>query len=199
MSDLTLDVGLAAKLKVAFARNGWTEQLIDAACEGDKLGQFKQVLLGHAAITVVEHVIDCDADPFNPWQKDGWTVEEHQKGGSFKWDAAQVAFHLSSGQKGDKYIEGNKLRKELADKGIPVLNANVLDYLLANPHLIPEEWKKDGKGNTRYIFFWGTIYCRRDGSLYVRCLYWHGGGWDWGSDWLDRVWGSYGPAAVRAS
>ncbi len=199
MSDLTLDVGLAAKLKVAFARNGWTEQLIDAACEGDKLGQFKQVLLGHAAINVVEHVIDCDADPFNPWEKDGWTVEEHQKGGSFKWDAAQVAFHLSSGQKGDKYIEGNKLRKELTEKSTPVLNANVLDYLLANPHLIPEEWKKDGKGNTRYIFFWGTIYRHRGGNLCVRCLYWIDGRWHWSNDWLGRDWYGRSPAAVRAS
>ena len=199
MSDLTLDVGLAAKLKVAFARNGWTPELIDAACEGDKLGQFKQVLLGHAAINVLEHVMDCDADPFQPWQKDGWTVEEHQKGGSFKWDSAQVAFHLSSGQKGDKYIEGNKLRKELSDKGIPVLNANVLDYLLKNPHLIPEEWKRDGKGNTRYIFFWGTIYRRRGGGLYVRYLCWRGGRWRWGYCWLDDDFYGLDPAAVRAS
>lgn len=192
MSDLTLDVGLAAKLKVAFARNGWTEQLIDAACEGDKLGQFKQVLLGHAAINVVEHVIDCDAQPFVP---DGWSVEEHQKGGAFKWDkeTQKDALYLSKGQAGSKYIEGNKLRKELTEKSAPVLNANALDYLLANPHLIPEEWK--GK----YVFFWGTVYRDRDGSLYVRYLYWCDGRWYWSSHWLDSGFSGNGPAAVRAS
>ncbi len=197
MSNLTLDVGLAAKLKVAFARNDWTEQLIDAACEGDKLGQFRQVLLGHAVITQVEHVIDCDANPFNPWANDGFTIEEHQKGGQWKFDPKQVEFFLSSGQKGGKVIEGNKLRKELAKK--PVFNANVLDYLLAHPKLIPDEWKTDGNGNTRYTFFWGTIYRGRGGSLYVRCLYWDDGRWDWGNDWLARDWYGSDPAAVRAS
>lgn len=191
MSDLTLDVGLAAKLKVAFARNGWTEQLIDAACEGDKLGQFRQVLLGHAAITVVEHVIDCDADPVKPWSKDGWTVDEHQKGGKWKFDPKRVELYLSSGQKESKYIGGDKLRKELAQK--PVFNANVLDYLLANPHLIPEEWK--GK----YIFFWGTIYRSPDGDLYARCLCWDDGTWYWSYDWLGSDWLGRNPAAVRAS
>ncbi|MSU74806.1 hypothetical protein EXS57_03455, partial [Candidatus Kaiserbacteria bacterium] len=156
MSNLTFDVGLAAKLKVAFARNDWTEQLIDAACEGDKLGQFRQVLLGRAVITQVEHVIDCDANPFNPWANDGFTIEEHQKGGQWKFDPKQVEFFLASGQKDGKVIEGNKLRKELAKKS--VFNANVLDYLLAHPELIPDEWKTDGNGNTRYIFFWGTVY-----------------------------------------
>lgn len=192
MSDLTLDVGLAAKLKVAFARNGWTPELIDAACEGDKLGQFKQVLLGHAAITVVEHVIDGDAQPFVP---DGWSVEEHQKGGAFKWDKEthKDALYPSKGQAGSKYIEGNKLHKELTDKSIPVLNANVLDYLLANPHFIPEEWK--GK----YVFFWGTVYRHRVGRLCVRYLFWFGGRWGWSYQRLDDDWFGSSPAAVRAS
>ncbi len=204
MSDLTLDVGLAAKLKVAFARNGWTEALIDKACEGDSLGQFRKVLQGHATITVVEHVIDCDADPFLP---NGWKVEEHQKGGQFKWDPSN---HLSNlpilyldekGQRNGKSIEGNKLREKLAKdlvKGA-LLNANVLDYLLANPHLIPEEWKKDEKGNTRYIFFWGTVYRLSDGYLCVRYLCWDVSRWYWGSHWLDDDWGDGDPAAVRAS
>jgi len=167
MSNLTLDVGLAAKLKVAFARSGWTEQLIDAACEGDKLGQFRQVLLGRAVITKVD--IDCDAAPFNPWANNYFTIEEHQKGGQWKFDPKQVDFFLSSGQKDGKVVEGNELRKELVKK--PVFNANVLDYLLAHPELIPDEWKTDGNGDTRYIFFWGTVYRDRDGYLCVRCLY----------------------------
>lgn len=191
MSNLTLDVGLAAKLKVAFARNGWTEQLIDAACEGDKLGQFRQVLLGHASITVVSHVIDCDADPFVP---DGWSVEEHQKGGSFQWDASKVELWLANGQKNGevKVIESKILCKGMAKK-VP-FNACILDYLLANPHLIPEGW--EGK----HVFFWGTVYCNRHGFLRVRCLYWSDDErWYWGSRWLGSLWFDGDPAAVRAS
>lgn len=134
------------------------------------------------------HIVDCDADPFVP---DGWSVEEHQKRGSFEWDASKVELWLANGQKNDKVLEGNKLRKEMAKK-VP-FNACVLDYLLANPHLIPEEWK--GKS----IFFWGTVYRSRDGDLYVRYLYWSGSGWFWSSIWLDSDWRGRSPAAVLAS
>lgn len=194
---LEVTVGQAYKLQGAFRRNGWTPELIDKLCQGDMLDQFKQVLLGHATITAVCHTIDCDAQPFVP---DGWSVEEHQKGGAFKWDkeTQKDALYLSKGQTGSKYIEGNKLRKELTDKSPPVLNANALDYLLANPHLIPEEWKRDGKGNTRTIFFWGTIYRRRDGNLFVRYLRWGDRRWRWGSRWLDDDWYGNCPAALRA-
>ena len=88
------------------------------------------------------------------------------------------------------------MRKLLSSNS--VLNVNVLDYLFKNPHLIPESWKKDEKGNTRYIFFWGTIYRNSGGSLYVRYLYWYGSRWRWGYHWLVRDWDSDYPALVRA-
>ena len=121
------------------------------------------------------HLINLDADPFIP---DGWYVEEHQKGGQFKWDASKVRLYLSEPQKRGRSIEGNKLRNTL--KHQLVLNANVLDYLLKHPHLIPEEW------NSKYVFFWGTIYRDSDGYLDVRHLYWYGGRWDWDDCWLGR-------------
>lgn len=139
-------------------------------------------------------VIDCDADPFVP---DGWKVEAHTKGGSLNFDPALVQFYLADGQKNGKSIEGNKLRKELAN--MSVMNANVLDYLLANPDLIPEDWKTDESGNTRYIFFWGTIYRDSDGDLCVRCLCWGGGRWRWSYGWLGGSWSGDRPAAVLAS
>lgn len=148
----------------------------------------QRFLAGHCEVIVKEHIINCDADPFVP---NGWKVEEHRKGGRFKWDASQVALYLSKGQRDGKVIEGNKLRKELADK--PVYNATVLDYLLANPDLIPEEWK--GK----YVFFWGTIYRGSGGDLCVRYLYWYGGRWGWGDGWLGSGWDDFSPAAVPAS
>ena len=135
-------------------------------------------------------VVDLDANPFVP---DGWSVEEHQKGGQFAFDPAKLGLHLSKKQEGDGRIEGNKLREEL--KAQPVVNANLLDWLYRkeNQHLIPDEWK--GKA----VFFWGTIYRDADGSLCVRDLFWLGDGWYWGCRWLDYDWYSVFPAAVSAS
>lgn len=149
-----------------------------------ELKSIKNVLLGRAKIVMVEHVIDCDADPYIP---DGWKVEEHIKGGQFTWDSRKVELFLSQKQKKGS-MGGNELRQEL--KGKPVLNAIVLDYLLAHPELIPEEWK--GK----YIFFWGTIYRHSDGGLCVRYLSWDDGQWGWGYFWLGSGWDDYDPAAL---
>ncbi len=146
----------------------------------------KRFLRGEAEVVVVKHIIDCDADPFVP---DGWKVEEHKKGSKFEWSQTKVKLHLDDAQvKGS--IEGNKLREKLASES--VLNANVLDYLLKNPHLIPEEWK--GK----YIFFWGTVYRDSGGGLCVRCLYWFDRQWYWDSYWLDYGWRSYDPALLAS-
>jgi hypothetical protein len=186
--------GEIQEVEFALARAGYTHQEVKELTKGDRLGLFRNVLLGHAEVKMLEYIIDLNADPFVP---NGWGVEEHQKGGSFKWDPRQVQFYLSEPQGKEKSIEGNKLRKELEGKS--VLNANVLDYLLAHPHLIPEDWKEDGKGRTRYIFFWGTIYRDSDGGLCVRCLYWGGGRWRWSLRWLDYVWDVSYPAALRAS
>ena len=156
----------------------------------NKLGGMEGVqrfLSGHADVYCKEHIIDCDVAPFVP---DGWKVEEHQKGGQLSFNAPQIELHLPVAQKNGT-IEGNKLRKELAGK--PVLNANVLDYLLAHPELIPEDWK--GK----YVFFWGTVYRDSDGNLCVRFLYWIVGRWSWGNGWLDDGWYGDYPAALHAS
>lgn len=177
-------VGQVNQLSDALEAAGFTPDDVTKLRSFADLVAFKDVLKGLAKIVVVKHIIDCDADPFVP---EGWKVESHKKGGSFEWDQTKVKLHLSPNQQNGKIIEGNKLRKELESE--PVLNANVLDYLLAHPELIPEEWK--GKA----IFFWGTIYRGSGGNLYVRYLRWDGSQWSWHSDWLDDAWGDYSPAA----
>ena len=136
----------------------------------------------------VVQVIDCNARPFVP---EGWKVVEHIKGGKWEWNPGKILLYLSDGQKGGRCIEGNKLRKEL--KGKSVLNANVLDWLLAHPEFIPEEWK--GK----YIFFWGTIYRDAGGNLVVRGLYWRGRRWYCYCRWLGSDWHAGHPAALSTS
>jgi hypothetical protein len=153
-----------------------------------QLREFKGVLTGTAQIVVAKHVIDCDENPFVPG---GWSAELHIKGGQLEWDPVRAILYLSEGQQDGKWIQGHKLREELKDKS--VFNANLLDYLLAHPELIPEEWKD------QLVFFWGTVYRSRDGVLYVRYLEWDGGRWYWYFHWLDYGFSSDCPAAVLAS
>ncbi len=144
------------------------------------------VILDRAKIEPIKHLVDLDAAPFCP---DGWSVQEHRKGGQFEFDPNKIKFWLSESQKKGSH-RGYDIREEL--KNQPVLNANLLDFLLKpeNQYLIPEEWK--GK----YIFFWGTIYRNAVGILYVRYLYWAGYRWHWSYDWLGGDWRAYSPAAV---
>jgi hypothetical protein len=180
--------GQVHELEMAMDRvGGWDSALVKVLSMGNNLGLVRDMLRGLAEIKPIEHIINLDADPFTP---SGWRVEEHQKGGYLRWDPTQVRLHISKDQKNDKYVVGNALRTELNGKS--VLNANVLDYLLANPHLIPEEWEG------RAVFFWGTIYRHSNRNLYVRYLCWHGDWWGWDSRWLKNDFYDYNPAVVRA-
>lgn len=181
-------VGQMNQLGDAFEAADFTVDEVTKLRTFPDLAALKGVLKGLAKIVVVKHIIDCDADSFVP---ENWKVESHKKCGQLEWNPESISLYLSAGQKDGKCIEGNKLREELASK--PVLNANVLDYLLAHPELIPEEWK--GK----YVFFWGTIYRGPDGDLDVRDLYWGGGGWYWDYRWLGPGFGDDFPAALSAS
>jgi len=138
-----------------------------------------------AVITTAKPIIDMDANPYVP---NNWKVESHKKGGQLEWNLERIQLYFSEQQNGDKWIEGNKLRKELKTQS--VCNANLLDYLLAHSELIPESWK--GKA----ICFWGTIYRYSDGNLYVRYLCFNGRSWSGYCSWLDDGFGSSDPAVV---
>ncbi len=147
-------------------------------------------------MTTTTHTIDTDATPN---LLSGWKVNSHQGMGEIRLELRdgrlfandrEVTRYLSERQK-TGYIRGYDLQQELA--GRPVLNATVLDYLLAHPELIPEDWK--GKA----VYFWGMVYRGSGGKLCVRYLFWSGGRWDWVYDRLDCFWGSSEPAAVLAS
>ena len=161
----------------------------------------RRFLAGNTKVVIHDHIVG-GGDPFVP---DGWKVESHKKMADLKLtregddlflDGKKIEFFLSDEQK-EGTIVGNDLRKELEGKS--VLNACHLDYLREHPDLIPDNWKVDEQGKTRFIFFWGTIYRGSDGHLDVRCLYWGGGGWGWGHGWLGAGWSVHNPAAVLAS
>lgn len=131
-------------------------------------------------------LIDLDADPFVPHES--WKVEEHRKGGQFRWESTKVRLHWSRNQTSMSSIEGNELRVEI--RGQSVYNANLLDYLLKNNHLIPEECED------KRVFFWGTIYRNSDVRLCVRCLCSDGDRWYSFYRSLNAPWDDDHPAAM---
>jgi len=195
-----LDVSQAHELKLAFRRADYTNEEIKRLCEGAILVDVRKVLLGHARIVPVEHVITCTCGSFLPHLGSGWSEEEHRFCGTMQLEkrdghlflnGKKVERYLSPNQRGSKVIQGHNLRKELANQS--TLCACVLDYLLRHTELIPEDWKR---GST---FFWGTIFRSPDGGLGVAYLYWRGRRWYWGDDWLDYDWDSISSAACLAS
>lgn len=121
--------------------------------------------------------IDCNLDPQMPsglslrgegteHRKMGKITIEKGADGKLHANTVEVIRFLSPYQKNGKVIQGHKLRNELANK--QVLNACIMDALLANPQLVPDEWI------TGYTFFWGTIFRSTGGDFYVGCLSWNG-------------------------
>lgn len=89
----------------------------------------------------------------------------------------------------DKPMSGFDLLTEFSDK--KALNSNELDYLLACPELISDDWKG------MHVYFWGTIYRKSEGRLVVRYLYFGDNEWKWGYSWLGSYFfRSTCPAAV---
>jgi hypothetical protein len=108
-----------------------------------------------------QYIIDCNAEPYLPPGFKG--VDFHRKHGQLLWSPDKVELLCSQEQQGDDKIEGKDLWDKLQDE--PLLNANVLDYLLKNPYLIPDSWK--GKR----VYFWGTVYRDHNNNQCVRCLF----------------------------
>ena len=189
MSEIMLDVGQANELKMAFMRNDWTNDEVKRLSEGNLLAGVRAVLSGTAKIKPVNEdanrfvtlnettiAVNRGAAPNLPFNGavveqhvgEGWSILEKRADGLYL-DWKKIVLFLSKRQKNGKWLKGYELREELTDK--PVLNANILDSILINTHLIPEDWKKDENGNIRYVFFWGSIFRNSGRGLCVRGLY----------------------------
>jgi hypothetical protein len=155
-------------------------------------------------ISATTIMVNLDAPPILPFGGakiefqigSGWVKLDKRPDGLYV-DDRKVILSLSEKQKEKKVLRGHELREELSGK--PVLHPNIMDALVEYSHLIPEDWKKDEKGNTRYIFFWAVIFRNADGGLFVRCFYFLDGRWDRDYDWLGGVWRFGDPAALLAS
>jgi hypothetical protein len=99
----------------------------------------------------------------------------------------------------ETYIKGEERLRRLKESGNIRLDADIFLTLWENQHLIPEGWKEKVNGNTRYIFFDGTVLRGPDGHRYVLYLYWDDDAWYWLVRWLGRGWDADGLSAVLAS
>ena len=123
-------------------------------------------LAGKSKFIIADPIIDCDADPFvnvHPIPKYTWRVVSHRKHGYLKWDPAHVELWYPENRNDWKLGPYREVIKRM-----PALNANVLDFLLKNPHLIPDSWQTEGNGGN--IVFWGTVYLDYMDRKFVRCL-----------------------------
>lgn len=158
---------------------------------------------------MTHNIIDCSTPAFvhkgtygfSPYGGSSGTgcksVLKHvTRAGRLSWDVEvqREALYLSERQQPGETIQGMELYKELKAKSIPMLNANVLDYLLAKPHLIPKSW--EGKR----VDFWGTIYLDFNGRPSVRCLrrWTSTSEWESGIQSLDTYWMFWYHAATHA-
>ena len=102
-------------------------------------------------------------------------------------------------EEGENVVKGEVKLTRLKAKPVIRLDAAVFQTLWENKVLIPESWKEKVNGNTRFIYFDGTILRNPNGDRFVLYLYFEDGEWDWHYCWLGFDWFSYNPSAVLAS
>ncbi|TSC82744.1 MAG: hypothetical protein G01um101420_102 [Parcubacteria group bacterium Gr01-1014_20] len=154
----TLDVGQANEIKLALRKAGWSSDEVKRFCEGHTASDVRDFMLGHH-VDLSRHVINCRAEPSKP---EGWEIISHIRRKPIMWNPKGVklwsAWDLHLGRPSEMM---EKFR------GKPVLNGNVLDYLLKYPYLIPEDWNE-----ACLILFLATTYQDRKGNLAVGGI-WH--------------------------
>jgi hypothetical protein len=167
--------------------------------------QFTAFLRNGGKVIVGEpKVVAINRNRFNPKKfiGDGWSIQSDET------DARSIALteldltkvqHVTMLKDGGTYIKGEEKLKRLKALDYIRLDADIFLTLWENQHLIPESWKEKVNGNTRYIFFDGTVLRRSDGDRYVLYLYWGDGQWRWHVRWLVYGWDGNRPSAALAS
>ncbi|HWP61706.1 MAG TPA: hypothetical protein VN495_03815 [Candidatus Paceibacterota bacterium] len=109
-------------------------------------------------------------------------------------DGGKVSLHFDTKQLRDKTISGTDLAVALVDK--QTLHPNILDALLAHPHMIPEAFKTDAEGRPIFLYFWGCVFESASHQPCVRYVYWDGLSWRPFHRWLSDQWGARDAALI---
>lgn len=143
-----------------------------------KMGGYEgalRLLQGESEVKPVAEpiIIDCDVNPFCHNE----SIVRHHRNGQFIFNPSKI--ELLPWERGVSYED---FMRELP-KDIIILNANVYDYLLKHPRLIPESWECD---DLLYVAFLGTVF-----SNYIRGninYYYHGLCWSYNHHFERRLW-----------
>lgn len=153
-----MSVRQAAELDHAFERNGWYPPYVKKLCKGDLLKQVLDVLYGRAKIVDVDHIVNFDTEPFIPKYLSLAPLSSQlpvRMSGNFIWsDFNVMALVIQASTAEGLWIPGRR-----------ALGAQLLDYMLKYPYLIPMGLEG------RRIHFWGTVYHNESGSKCIRSLY----------------------------
>ena len=115
-------------------------------------------------------------------------------------DFAKVELHpsLSGYVYRGEYRRSRTIEDMLNDfSKMPLLTDGMIDLLMENQELIPDEWKTDENGKRRYIYFLGNPHVSTSwmtrGQKFVNYIYFYEGSWRQAGTYLDSdVWeGSY--------
>jgi len=87
---------------------------------------------------------------------------------------------------GEECITGEDRLSRLKKCDLLRLCAGTFLFLMENQHLIPESWK-EVDGNTRFIYFDGTVLERSNGDRCVMFMFWLSGRWTFSVRWLNNL------------
>lgn len=172
-AHLSLDVGQANELKLAFRRYDWSNEQIKKLCESNVLGLALDILRGDAEVIYPERLIDLNTPPS---LEDGHEIVKHLKQGKKYWHELRLAlmnpYDLQYADTSNRWVRREDvqaltgLNRETTMprflKRQRPANICLRDFLLQNQHLIPRDWMF----NSSPILFWGTV-CGTKRSTYV--------------------------------
>lgn len=198
MSELTFDVGLAAKLKQAVIRNGITDLAdIDWLCEGENLANMRRLRQGHALLTVPEPVLDFlvrvdrSVKPSYPdWMKKVMNPELELAGPAEYNLQTGVEQWLHDVQKRGSGV-GNTIYKHLQKGDALATCLNLQDALAIQAKGIAVFRRLFAD---KAVFLWGSVVQSRSGNLNVPYLVEIGGKVVVNWFCLDNNWNFYDPA-----
>lgn len=153
--------------------------------------QFTAFLRNGARLVVGALSVFINRNHFNPAEfiEPGWSIKgdetDSRSAALTELDPTKVQL-VTQLHDGETRITGEESLSHLKASGKIRLDAYVFLTLWENKRLIPESWKdKTRAGNTKLIFFDGTVFHNQNSSRYVLYLYWHDGEWFWNVYWLE--------------
>ena len=191
-------------INAVLERNGSDDDVLKFLSDDKLVGQIADVLMGTHEITLkAQQIIHIDrSKPFDLAKFIGtsWSIEEED---SRSLELTEIDLNMVQFEdmlkSSESRIKGEDKLKRLKKAGHVRLDTRIFQTLWEDQALIPKSWKEKIGGNTRYIFFDGTVLRNPYGNRCVLCLYWYHGQWRWDYGWLDSAWYAYFPSVVLAS